>query len=238
MHTDYRDFEYFDFHDSYFQGVEVDNNNLIWYLEAVNVLNSCSQNPHKCSMRASEMRLQFIDYEINSKDFPLDKLAEDSYEILSAEKTCELNGKYTYLFNIYSFGEYIELEMSFSDVLIEWKTYEDKAWYAYCNELEFTKKFLLKNPQIKWFPLNSRQNKIFVDELHNELSESHPLYRTESVAYAKAENSDDILFGLSNGKCAIIHMTCSNRNTDDYPKIIEFESVEEALESIKTFERI
>lgn len=233
MHTDYKDFEYFDFHDSYFQKVEIFDNRLIWYLEAVNISNLCAENPYYCSMMAAEMKVEFIDYEMNKQTFSFDKLAEDSYEILEVRKIKESDSKYTYLFILCSFRDCIEIEISFSNILFEWEKYESKAWYVYVDELELTKKFLSENPQIKWIILNSKQSSSFVKELHSELTETHPLYCTEAMAYAKSENSDDILFSLDNGKCAIIHLTYSRQNMNGFPKFTEFESIKEALESIK-----
>lgn len=236
MKTDYRDFEYFDFHDSYFEKVETIGNNLIWYLEAVNVSPLCTLNPHKCSMMASQMKLEFIDYETENREFPLEKLAEDSFEILEVRKTAEQNGKYTYLFYIWSPTGDTELTVTFRDVIFEWESYEAKAWYVYQQELNVTKEFLMQNPQIEWMLLNSRQSSSFVKELHSELTESHPLYCIEAMVYAKAEDSDDVLFSLDNGKCVIVHLTYAKQNTNGYPKFTEFESIEQALESIKNSE--
>lgn len=64
MKTDYSDFNYFDFHDSYFEKVEVDGECLVWYLEAVNVLPECRMNPHSCSMMASELRIEFVNCKV------------------------------------------------------------------------------------------------------------------------------------------------------------------------------
>lgn len=234
MKTDYRDFEYFDFHDSYFQKVEICENRLIWYLEAVNVSSLCAENPHSCSMMASEMRLEFVDYETDERTFLFDKLAEDSYEILDVREINQDNGKYTYTFVMCSSSDYTEITLSFSDAIFEWEGYESKAWYVYSAELEFTEKFLSENPKIEWFTLNSKQSTSFVRELHSELTESHPLYCIEAMAYAKSESSDDVLFSLDNGKCAIVHLTYSRQNIEGFPKFTKFESIEEALEDIKS----
>lgn len=234
MKTDYREFECFDFHDSYFQKVETCDNRLIWYLEAVNVSSQCAENPHSCSMKASEMKLEFVDYESDMHIFLFEKFADDSYEVLEVRKFDEDNGKYTYKFVVCSSNDYAEITLSFSDVIFEWEGYESKAWYVYSAESELTKKFLSENPQIEWFALNSKQGGNFVKELHSELTESHPLYCIEAMAYAKSESSDDVLFSLDNGKCAIVHLTYSRQNIEGFPKFTKFESIEEALEDIKS----
>lgn len=233
MKTDYREFECFDFHDSYFKKVDSCDNRLIWYLEAVNVSPQCELNPHKCSMMASVMRVEFVDYESDTHIYLFDKFADEAYEILDLIKFDEDNGKYTYKFVMCSSIDYVEIMLSFSDVIFEWESYESKAWYVYVAESELTEKFLSENPQIDWFILNSKQSTAFVKELQSELAESHPLYCTEAMAYAKSESSDDVLFSLDNGKCAIIHLTYSKQNAEGFPKFKEFDSVEKALEEIK-----
>lgn len=54
MQTDYSDFDYFDFHDAYFERVEMDGKRLVWYLEAVNVLPECKDEFSQMSMMAPE----------------------------------------------------------------------------------------------------------------------------------------------------------------------------------------
>lgn len=109
MQTDFNDFKYFDFHDSYFENVSINGDKLIWNLEWVNVLESCTLNPYNCSMRAGLMRLEFTDYKVEPEDFEINMLADDSFEILAVEKLGEAGNRIKCLFTLTSQKDYVEL---------------------------------------------------------------------------------------------------------------------------------
>lgn len=130
MKEDIQHIQYFGFHDAYFKDIEVnvDKNELIWYLEGVNVSSKCDLNPFEYDMRAGTMKMTFADYELCS-DIDLDKIYQENYEILDSEKLNMEEGKYRYRFLMYEHPDFIELTISFCSLTFEWDTYEDKAWY-------------------------------------------------------------------------------------------------------------
>lgn len=134
MKTDYRDFEYFDFHDSYFENADRKADRFIWYLSAVNVSPECKLNPKSCSMMASEMRIEFVDCKIQPQELDVKRLAEENFEILEVKRISKEDSAYTYLFCMTSRRDYIEVELTFTNVLFEWEKYEAKAWYVYTKE--------------------------------------------------------------------------------------------------------
>ncbi len=233
MKTNYKDFKYLDFHDSYFCKVEVNSDRLVWVLESVNVSSECALNPYSCSMMASEMRVEFAVYSIAENNFDFFRLAEESFDIINVEELMAVDERYTYLFCMrQGVGDYIELEIAFSNIIFEWERYEAKAWYVYSEEKSYVKEFITNNPDIEWMVLNSTQGSKMVMELHRELSKSHLLYGIEAMAYAKSEFNDDVLFSMDNGKCVIVHLTYAKETMENYPKFLEFDDIESALDYI------
>ena len=123
MQTDYSDFAYFEFHDSYFKKVEMDGERLVWYLEAVNVLPECRLNPQNCSMMASELRIEFVNCKVKNQKSDVKRLAEENFEILEVKKIADEDQRYTYLFCMESRRDYLELTLTFKNVLFEWEEY-------------------------------------------------------------------------------------------------------------------
>lgn len=232
MHTDYRDFNNFDFHDAYFKRVEMDGKRIVWYLEAVNVLPECSLNPQSCSMMASELRLEFVDYKVENQESDVKRLAEENFEILEVKRISEEKQKYTFLFCMVSHRDYLELKLTFKNVLFEWEKYESKAWYVYVKEKDTIKIFLDKNPQIAWMTVDNIHGGKLATEFYRELHHSHALYGIEVMALSKSEGMDDVLFSMDNGKCAIVHLTYAKEKTEKFPRFLLFDTVEQALEHI------
>ena len=81
MQTDFNDFKYFDFHDSYFENVSING----------------------------VMRLEFTDYKVEPEDFEINMLADDSFDILAVEKLGEAGNRIKCLFTLTSQKDYVEL---------------------------------------------------------------------------------------------------------------------------------
>lgn len=232
MQTDYRDFNNFDFHDAYFKRIEMDGKRLIWYLEAVHVLPGCRLNPQICSMRASELRVEFVDYKVENQEVDVKRLAEEIFEIIEVKKISEENQKYTYLFCMVSHSDYQELKLTFKNVLFDWETYESKAWYVYVKEKDTVNTFLDKNPHVKWLKVENIHEDMLATEFYRELHPRHALYGVEAMALAKSEGTDEVLFSLGNGKCAIVHLTYAKEKTEKFPLFLLFDTVEQSLKHI------
>lgn len=230
MQTDYRDFNKFDFHDAYFERVELDGKRLVWYLEGVNVLPECRLNPQSCSMMASELRVEFVDCKVENQESDIKRLEE--FEILEVKRISEENQKYTYLFCMVSHRDYMEMKLTFKNVLLEWEKYEAKAWYVYAKEKDAVKNFLNKNPQVTWMTVDDIHGGKLAMEFNRELHHGHALYGFEATALAKSEGMDEVLFSMNNGKCAIVHLTYAREKTEKYPLFLLFDTVEQALEHI------
>jgi hypothetical protein len=63
-------------------------------------------------------------------------------------------------------------------------------------------------------------------ELHSELSASHPLFGLSVVALARRYDQDDVLFELSDGRVAEVHLTWSRKPERDpaWPRTTIFSS--------------
>jgi len=148
MKTNVTDWEYFDFHDSYFEKIEKENGNITCYLEAVNLSSAHPLNPYSCSMQIDLLKITFEKfrlYKIESSDNILlsDEAQRNQYfmhfisdygEILSVEQlSCE-NEIYSFLLNLVNQNFYMEVVISFQNAILEWNTYKDKAWYAYMED--------------------------------------------------------------------------------------------------------
>ena len=62
--------------------------------------------------------------------------------------------------------------------------------------------------------------------LHSELSASHPLFGLSVVALARRYDQDDVLFELSDGRVAEVHLTWSHKPERDsaWPRTTIFSS--------------
>lgn len=79
--------------------------------------------------------------------------------------------------------DYLELTLTFKNVLFEWEKYEAKAWYVYEKERNTVKDFLDKNSQIAWMKLDNTQGGKLAIELRRELYHSHALYDDAEEGY-------------------------------------------------------
>jgi hypothetical protein len=50
----------------------------------------------------------------------------------------------------------------------------------------------------------------FEDQLKREVGSNHILYEMAATTIARRQDSDDVAFGLENGKYAVVHLTWSN----------------------------
>jgi len=67
-----------------------------------------------------------------------------------------------------------------------------------------------------------------VKELEREVTEGHLLFQVEVRAIAQRTDSDDVLFRLPDGRCAVVHLTWSGEPEGDsrWPDTRVFESWE------------
>lgn len=233
MHTNYSDFEYFDFHDSYLDAVEWDTNRLIWYLEGVNVLPQCKHNPYDCSMRASRIKLEFVDYQIKEQDLDFQKMAEQAYEILEVQKRQDQQERHVHVFCMESRIDYLDVELSFKDILFTWEQYEAKAWYVYIGEQKQVEQFLSANPHLSWTILDNEQGGKIVMKWHHRLSPTHALYRIEAMALAESNSHDKVLFSMDCGTCVVAYVSDKEDQKKQDSDFYEFATVEKALLYIK-----
>ena len=156
------EFDTFRFHDAQFKNIEINNNNMIWELEKVNVTQANSQNDCDTDMEAGVLFLTFTNCQVTKiehyglktydksgkliKDEP-NRVArvEDYNDILFAipgdhgwisdiRSSKNQNG-YQLSAEILTFEDSLIIDIVYSDVKAEWNTYEKEAWY-----LEFAKK--------------------------------------------------------------------------------------------------
>ena len=73
----------------------------------------------------------------------------------------------------------------------------------------------------------------FLEELNSELSKMHPLYKRAVKAVAKCDSNDDVLFLLDNDNWAIVHLTYSKNNIDEFPKYKYFSNISDAMTHIE-----
>jgi len=83
-----------------------------------------------------------------------------------------------------------------------------------------------------WMNVNER-GKSFLDELNSELISAHPLYRKAQAALAKCDSKDDVLFLLYDNSYAIVHLTYSRKNTNEFPLYKRFSDLQSALAHIE-----
>jgi len=83
-----------------------------------------------------------------------------------------------------------------------------------------------------WMPLNGSSS--LLKEAVRECAEGHPLCELIAEAVAKCEANDDVLFRLSDGRFAKIHLTWAAQNTAGYPRFELLESARDVLSAIQT----
>ena len=86
--------------------------------------------------------------------------------------------------------------------------------------------------EFNWHPVNEA-NISLIKELRSELNPNHPLYDKAILAAAKCSARDDVLFLLSEGKYAIVHLTYSTNNTEGFPRYKEFPNIQDAIKYIE-----
>ncbi|MBN9027024.1 MAG: hypothetical protein J0H20_15830 [Rhizobiales bacterium] len=65
------------------------------------------------------------------------------------------------------------------------------------------------------------------EELQRELCSAHLLYGQEAVALARRWRRDDVLFGLTDGRFAQVHLTWRQQSNPEWPATQIYESFED-----------
>lgn len=70
-----------------------------------------------------------------------------------------------------------------------------------------------------WQPIErDDQRRALEAELHRELAPDHPLYGLKPTAIARRQDNDDVLFSLTDGRLAVVHLTWMvNQDRPPYP---------------------
>lgn len=89
-----------------------------------------------------------------------------------------------------------------------------------------------------WAPIGKPElREQLQSELRLEVCVSHPLFGLSVVALAKRDDRDDVLFALSDGRVAAVHLTwaCKTEQNPFWPETSIFESLAAwAEEQMKT----
>lgn len=245
MKTTITDWNYFDFHDSFFLNAEEENDNTIWYLESVNLSSEHPFNPYSCYMQTDILKITFEKFHVCNVVFSTGELIYSgeaqagSYLMQFIKKNCEIikvtelsceNGVYLFCFYLVDNLQYMEATISFQNAILEWNSYKDKAWYVYAEEERRIKSFLSSHPESGWIYLPPDIRTQFDAELSNKLTPSHPLSQIKAAALAKSKTADDIIVTLSNGNYAIVHLTYRKSNQTSSPKFQEFSKFDELFD--------
>ncbi|MGG7177176.1 hypothetical protein ACQPU1_06280 [Clostridium paraputrificum] len=95
---------------------------------------------------------------------------------------------------------------------------------------EIERLFYSYGDDFNWYILSD--GKSFECELEKEISNKHPLHNISAKAIAKCESNDDVLFVLEDGRGVIVHLTYSISNSDKYPRVKLFETLNMAIDFI------
>jgi hypothetical protein len=79
-----------------------------------------------------------------------------------------------------------------------------------------------------WVPLQRDHEQMLLQtELNTELDEAHPLFGNPALAIARRYDRDDVLFQLSDGRVAEVHLTWRGaRETDPrWPRTVIYASI-------------
>jgi len=87
-----------------------------------------------------------------------------------------------------------------------------------------------------WGFISPRDRQSWYMELEEELDKKHPLYRKSATPIARCYGQDDVLYKYSDGTCAIVHLTYSNKNEKGFPRFVEFNTLEDATKHIMAME--
>ncbi|MGD6976656.1 hypothetical protein [Bacillus altitudinis] len=91
-----------------------------------------------------------------------------------------------------------------------------------------------------WWIINESMSEFLNDELKKEVHPNHILYGKKAIAVAKREDNDDVVYWISElKKFALVHLTYSAENSNQYPKkqlltIVELEE-EEHCKNVSEF---
>lgn len=226
MKASFMNISFFDFHDSYIE--LIDRKKGECYLQAVNVLPEFYDTDSAIWMRASLMKITFNNLIIKNTDIDLDSLADNKFEILEVKIINQCSDKKNLIICMEDRRDYLELELSFTDLILEWDEYEDKSWHSYLHEEDYVKKYI-QSEDTDWVYIEQDKRKYYSKELDNELCEDHELFKIGATPLMKKEGSDDVLYSLCNGKIAVVHLTYCKENSCKYPKFIIYNSIEEAM---------
>lgn len=71
-----------------------------------------------------------------------------------------------------------------------------------------------------------------LSELRRELPQDHPLFASDVLPIARRQDCDDVLFGLNDGRVAVVHLTWSGKTepTAEFPWTTIFESMDSFVE--------
>jgi len=149
---------HFDFHDSVIERIDLNDDEMIWLVSAVNALSSNSQNNHDDAMCIESAAITFENVSIESivtgayTVHQYGKLIESHEEkTVTSSKYNDIlretvggnhihglddfsadNNQYSACFNIDSYtetGNYF-LTIKFTKVIVQWENFNGKAWYA------------------------------------------------------------------------------------------------------------
>jgi hypothetical protein len=73
-----------------------------------------------------------------------------------------------------------------------------------------------------------------IEELEKEINPNHVLYGKKSIPIAKREDDDDVIFKISDGSYALVHLTWSGKQEKDerFPFTEIFSSLKNLLNEV------
>lgn len=140
----------FEFHDAVVVDVAINENDMVWTLEAVNVTTDSPHNNHDCDMSAGTLVLTFKNHEIvefisyGCESWFEGKLIEkipdkeiQKSEYASALESFEYINGYgksedialVHEFDVIAGGDFFLIGIKCTGVIAEWNEYTGKAWY-------------------------------------------------------------------------------------------------------------
>ncbi|KWZ66299.1 hypothetical protein [Bacillus altitudinis] len=89
-----------------------------------------------------------------------------------------------------------------------------------------------------WWIINESMSEFLNDELQREVHPHHILYGKKAIAVAKREDTDDVVYWISElKKFALVHLTYSVENSNPYPKtqLLTIVELEEHCKHVSDF---
>jgi hypothetical protein len=147
----------FHFHDACFRDIEINNENMIWKLEFVNVTTTNSQNNLDVDMEAGILFLTFKNWKVKKIEYYGFESRDEHWNIIGQQPNIvapkedyleilltigKQNGVISYVEDNYdnqneiklcsidfSNPDVLNIELEYSDTQAEWENYTSKAWY-------------------------------------------------------------------------------------------------------------